>query len=226
MTSDVAEKFVRWFLRFNGYFSIENFIVHDSTRIKNGAIGNITETDLLSVRFPNTKEIIDNITMEYFLKLIKNQNGRIDVIISESKTGSKDKPNGIWINKNTEAIKYIIRFIGLFKEESIIENVSLSLSNKFTYEDQNVRIRLIMFSEQLNKHYNQNGLSYILYNEIVNFFVHQRNCWQENDIGIRSIHYQWDTLINDIYVISNDINKSKSVRVKDICHLLELKVKA
>lgn len=44
-----AEEFIRWYLRFNGYFSIENFVVHaadNPKRIKEGVVPQDTECDL------------------------------------------------------------------------------------------------------------------------------------------------------------------------------------
>lgn len=49
---DNFETFVRWYLRFNGYFTIENFIVHDPRRLWKQTIGNQTELDTLAIRLP------------------------------------------------------------------------------------------------------------------------------------------------------------------------------
>jgi hypothetical protein len=53
------ETFVTWYLRFNGYFTVPNFVIHagdDPTRISGGAIGPRTEVDTIAVRLPFSRE--------------------------------------------------------------------------------------------------------------------------------------------------------------------------
>ena len=69
-----GEMFVRWYLRFNGYFSIENFVVHDAgsqPRITRGGgkIPQRTECDLLGVRLPYSKEVVPQLCMADHLEL-------------------------------------------------------------------------------------------------------------------------------------------------------------
>ena len=51
--ADNYETLVRWYLRFNGYFTVESFIVHEATNQRNQQGG---ETDVLGVRFPFSQE--------------------------------------------------------------------------------------------------------------------------------------------------------------------------
>jgi len=37
--ADNYERFVRWYLRFNGYFTVENFYVHNPTKVWQDRIG-------------------------------------------------------------------------------------------------------------------------------------------------------------------------------------------
>lgn len=63
--ADKHERFVASYLRLNGYFTVPNFIVHagdDPTRISAGQVGNYTETDILGVRLPHSREITGNLT--------------------------------------------------------------------------------------------------------------------------------------------------------------------
>jgi hypothetical protein len=40
---DNFERFVRWYLRFNGYFTSENFYVHNPDKVFLGNVGNDTD---------------------------------------------------------------------------------------------------------------------------------------------------------------------------------------
>jgi hypothetical protein len=61
---DRVTEFVRWYLRFNGYFSIEAFVVHAADKDKKfGTIPQHTECDLLSIRLPYSRELSADLCM-------------------------------------------------------------------------------------------------------------------------------------------------------------------
>jgi hypothetical protein len=53
MEVDPYELLVRWYLRFNGYLGVENFVVHQTVEGGNVQVG---EDDILAIRFPNSRE--------------------------------------------------------------------------------------------------------------------------------------------------------------------------
>jgi hypothetical protein len=55
---DNYEVFVRWYLRFNGYFTIENFIVHgaDTEPFRGEYVTAKTEVDTIAIRLPHSRE--------------------------------------------------------------------------------------------------------------------------------------------------------------------------
>jgi hypothetical protein len=56
------EKFVRWYLRFNGYLTVQNFVIHEP---QNGKVPEGAEFDVAAVRFPYSREQVQQ-------KLIQN----------------------------------------------------------------------------------------------------------------------------------------------------------
>jgi hypothetical protein len=222
MTS-LYEKFVSWYLRFNGYFTIDNFVVHaadDEHRIHNGIIAPYTETDTIAIRMPYSVEIAGNLRIANHDLLVENQNERYDAVIAEAKSGHSNRPNPSWRNRNLISIKYIVRFLGLY-EESMIENVSNEISSHYTYEDGESRIRYIIFANEPNQHYLDQGVKYITYSQITQFLVEVRGqCWVESGIGVSSIHYQWDEQINQVFEIANDFRKSIEERKSAILDFL------
>ncbi len=216
------ETLVRWYLRFNGYFTIENFIIHagdDLDRITSqGIVGNYTETDVLGIRMPYSHEISGRLYIANHPPLVNGSEYRHDVVIGEAKSGKTNNPNLVWRRKNNlDAIEYLIRFIGLFPENQKIECVASKLLNNYLYDEQNIRFRYIIFAEEVNQEWQSRGVTYITYDEIFEFLVTVRGqSWVNANIGVASVHYQWDPLINQIFTIANDMNLSDVERIRRI----------
>lgn len=99
-----SEILARYYLRFNGYFCVENFIVHagdDPTKISGQVIGNHTETDILAVRHRNSMEVSGNLQIQNDPLLSDDSNSKIDFLVVEVKTGNENAPNKIWRTKET-----------------------------------------------------------------------------------------------------------------------------
>lgn len=138
----------KWYLRFNGYFTIESFYIHaadDPTRISKETISNYTEIDLLGIRMPFNSEVTGELTIQNDNSLVLN--GKIDLIIAECKSGNEAGLNHFWKNPNIQRIEYILRFVGLFNDNNLIAKASESLAANLKYEDTNVRIRILGISK-------------------------------------------------------------------------------
>jgi len=73
-----TEKLVYWYLRLNGFLTIENFVVHpDQGRDQR------TDVDILGTRFPYRSELLKN-SMKDDKKVILNEN-KIVIILGEVK---------------------------------------------------------------------------------------------------------------------------------------------
>ncbi len=209
--STIYEKFTSWYLRFNGYFTVDNFVVHaadDPTRISNGIIAPHTETDSIAIRMPYSAEIAGNLKIANHDMLVKDQNGRFDIVIAEAKSGNDNKPNPVWRDKIIAPIRYVIRFVGLYDTYQL-DHVTDDFAAHYCYEDEKTRIRYIVFANKPNQHYLAQGVKYITFSEIVNFLVEVRGqCWIESGIGVASVHYQWDEQINKVFEIANDVERT------------------
>lgn len=209
MNSNSAEILAKWYLRFNGYFIVDNFIVHagdDESRISKTIIGNHTETDILAIRHKFSKEITGALHIQNDPKIICDKDSKIDFIIAEVKTGNQDKPNKLWIEKRIPVIEYILRFAGFIETEDEISKIANELANAGTYhsDDLSFSIRLVLISEN-SPNKNWQHLTNILFTDIVDFLVDVRGqCWVTENIGTASIHYQWDDLIVNIFSIANN----------------------
>jgi len=203
------EELVKVFLRLNGYFLVDNFIVHngeaDLTDCREKIIPQLTETDLLGMRMPFQIENTGDLTIANYEKLILD-NGLIDLVIIESKTGKENRPNSTWKSiEKIENIKYLIRFFGITNSIEEIDKISTCLLTNYNCNWNNYSIRYIIVAESVNTHYSEKGITYIPIEEILDFIVQIRGeCWINKNMGIASHHSQWNPFMNRIFEIAND----------------------
>lgn len=223
MVPDAYERFVAAYLRLNGYFTVPNFIVHaagDPSRISDGQVGNFTETDVIAVRMPYSQEITGKLRIANDPLLVGGAAERIDVVIAEVKSGNQNNPNSVWREmKANEAIRYIVRFIGLHPEAEI-ERVATALATNFRLEEARCRIRYVLFCSEVNRHYREKGVSHITFAQMISFILHERGqCWIEENIGVASVHNQWDDFLVRIFAIANSDSTTEE-RTRQINALL------
>ena len=224
--TDPYETFVRWYLRFNGYFSVENFVIHEPV---NGVIPQGGEIDILAVRFPyqletpgfqihNDERIIDEEAAA---------NKFTDIIIAEVKGGKRQNLNDIWIKPDPDDIyshrlEYLISWIGIFPDEGAISHVVEELRTKYRSQVGLNLFRLILFNHNKSKKFEELGIQQVTFEEIADFFVTVRSpSWQGRGLGVRSAHDQWDPLIKEIWKIGDPENKVEDeVKIHKVLGLL------
>ncbi len=218
------ELFIKWYLRLNGYFTVDNFIIHaadDIKRISNGTVGNYTDIDVLGIRMPYHIEQSGDLKIMNDEQLLCTE--KIDIIIGECKTGQQNSLNNVWQNGNVKAIEYLIKFCGVYKDENKIKQVASALAKNLQYEDDLIRFRVILFSQKAsNDKPLSNKPKNILCSDVINFLLRIRGeCWVTNGIGIKSIHDSWDSLIKSIFQIANDNKASLKQKEKSIYEILQ-----
>jgi len=208
---DCFEELTRWYLRFNGYLSIENFIIHepapDAETVPQGA-----EIDTVAVRFPFSREVIsaghekDVIRHELLEPIARDS---IECVIAEVKGGNRVRLNSIWRDDDDhpdlslERLKYLIRWLGCFPDEETITSVASRLQRDRRAEDGNYSLRLILFTWRATPQGLPQGIAVITFEQIMRFIVRSRaNSWLELGIGTRSRHPQWSELVNGLWAIA------------------------
>jgi hypothetical protein len=222
--ADAYETLVRWYLRFNGYLSVENFIVHepvDEGNIQGG------ETDIIGVRFPYSHEDV-GFPIVNDCRLFDEEvavNSLIDFVIAEVKTSRRSNLNKIWTENEeiyVDKVAYMIRWMGFLSDERAIHNLAQELKAGFRGRERNYLVRLIYFTRKHQRFVSDQGIPQITIREILDFFFKIRTpSYQQNNLGVRSPHDQWEPLIKDIWsigdpTISEDydtkLNSSLSIR--------------
>lgn len=218
------EQFIKSYLRLNGYFTFDNFIVlaaDDPKRISDGQVGNYTETDVLALRLPHSHEKTGALQIANDPILTNVAAGRPDLLIAEVKSGDANKPNKVWRDGYIPAIEYVVRFFGICADEVEIREVATNLARSFKYERDQFRFRYIVFADSANEHYVKKGVRCITFDHVIDFLVDVRGQrWVQADIGVASLHSQWDNLLIDVFDVANDQSLSSKERKYRIAVML------
>jgi hypothetical protein len=200
-TVDTPELVIRWYLRFNGYLSIENFIVHEPL---DGGIAQGTESDILAVRFPYSAES-PGFRIENDLNLLDREaieNQLVDFLIAEVKGGKRTEAiNSLWRPPATDTklqrVEYILRWLGPLSDCEAVKRVARALQERNRCLEAGNLFRVVRFGRESLR-----GATYkqITLREVASFFVRTRaSCWQANALGVRSPHDQWHPIIRKLW---------------------------
>lgn len=204
MDVDPYELLVRWYLRFNGFLSIENFVLHDIVPGGNVQVG---ETDILAVRFPHSRED-KGFPVQNDPALLDGAaaNGHpIDFVIAEVKGGQNAALNKIWrppaSSLKVERVSYLIRWLGPVSDDQTIEQIATTLQAAHRAQNGQFVFRVVMFAQK-----RQNGLTLnqITFRDIADFLVRVRvPSWENHGFGSRSPHNQWHPFIKQIWKVAD-----------------------
>ena len=178
-----AEDLAYWYLRLNGFLTIKNFVLHPDQ-----GSDPRTEFDILGVRFPDRKELPTKpMDDDQIFTKIKD---KPYIVISEATT-STCKLNPCWEEKDKKIYYMVLKAIGTFKEDEIIEKVAQGLYCDGTYEDGQYYVSLLCIGkEQSEKVKEQHEkINQITWDYVLKF-IHER--FDKFNVQ-KSCHCQWDT---------------------------------
>jgi hypothetical protein len=202
------EILVRWYLRFNGYFGVENFILHEPTA---KGIAPEGEFDILAVRFPFSQERagfkIQN--DERLVDQEASEKGVVDFVIAEVKSGKHASLNKLWRQPDPDGekrrrLKYLVQWLGPLQDQSTIERVAAALQARQRHIEGGYQFRLVYFCKRTTTKAVPQHVPRITFEDIARFMVGVRSpCWKCNGFGARSAHDQWHPLIKEIWKIAD-----------------------
>lgn len=183
-----SEQLAYWYLRFNGFLTIPNFVVHPD-RGSNQA----TDVDILAVRFPYRGENLANPMQdeEYFASIKE----KLYIAIAEVKSTVCDL-NRPWTDPKRQNMLRIIRALGAFPEaESNL--VSKSLYKHGVYSNQLYYVSFLCLGRERNPDVTQKYplVPQILWTDVLRF-IHKR--FHEYRRQKKS-HPQWDQVGCDLW---------------------------
>lgn len=220
------EKFVRWYLRFNGYLTVENFVIHEP---KNGHIPEGAEFDTLAVRFPYSREQVQEKLIQNDPRLGDTEASKdklIDFVIAEVKSGKKNTLNKIWRpngeEQKVQRVAYLLRWLGALNTEKEIAELARQLQKNLRARHGSFLFRVVYFSQANTEQAVPAIVPQITFREIAEFVVDLRTpCWAQFNMGVKSLHGQWDEMIREIWDIGNpQMAGSDSDKVEAILQLV------
>jgi hypothetical protein len=179
-----SEKVASWYLRLNGFMTVDNFILHDEPSQR-------TDADIYGVRFPFRKEL----DMEDDA-LFRIQTKPLFVMAEVKGFGGECTLNGPWTNKTKQNMQYLLKAIGVFKL-SEIDEAAEALYENCVYEDDERKVQLIVIGSRRNVSYDKERpeLPQILFPDLL-AFMHRR--FREFRM-LKSDHKQWDEVGRFLY---------------------------
>jgi hypothetical protein len=224
--ADIYETLVRWYLRFNGYASVENFVINETSA---DGVLQAGENDILAVRFPYSVEA-PGFKLRNDPRLVsQSTRATVDFVIAEVKGGHRASINAVWrpsgdITRKRALVAYVIRWLGPLKTTSAIDQVSADLQSRFIGRHGRYSFRLVLFAHRVPRAARDLDIPTITFHQIAEFIVNDRaGCWTDHGIGVRSPHNQWDRDINAIWRLAEPNGSPAHQRVDAIITYLQKK---
>lgn len=142
------ERVAYWYFRLNGFFQIENFVVHPERRGSQR-----TDADLLAVRFPfRAERLFDNPNdvMADDQQGLKLSPDLIDAVIAEVKTNQPCTLNGPWTKQEHQNVHRALAAMGCIPADHIKQAAEDIYRAGAHVSTNGVRIRLIAVGRENN----------------------------------------------------------------------------
>jgi hypothetical protein len=161
MARPTPEKLGYWYLRLNGFMTMESFVLHSDSRREPGQR---TDADIYGVRFPFRRELTlaDDI-------LFQIQAEKPMFIIGEIKRG-ECALNGPWTDPSKRNMQYLLQAIGSFEAHQV-ENIATALYENLSCEDSSCNIQMVTIGSSEIQEYRQTrpALPQLLFSTMLSF---------------------------------------------------------
>lgn len=195
MTILTTERVAYWYFRLNGFFQIENFIVHSS-----GSSGQRTDADLLAVRFPYRKELDrdSDCPMQDDRTTLQLEPSKIQIMIVEVKTNQPCTLNGPWSASEKENVQRVLDAIGCLEDD--VELAADAIYKRGSYSDDKLSIRLVAVGRDLNGELASRfeNVIQLTWNHVLEFIWERFTKFERQKTDIE----QWDEVGKELHTLS------------------------
>ena len=196
MAANRFELLATWYLRFNGYFTVPDFVVHKDYRNRPGG----TDADVLAVRFPHSCEYQRRFEFDHDPDLV-TADKKIDLVICEVKKGLCDL-NEPWLTAERRNVEYVLRWMGFEVDEGKIARIAGELYSRGICETAgsgcSVRFVAIGGTENPDLKERMPSVSQILHMDVIQFLRRRFTT------GCEGISRQnWDTAVVEFANLCN-----------------------
>jgi len=197
------EKLVALYLRLNGYFIIENFIIHPQHKGPQRG-----EVDVFGVRFPDQAEKVGERTMPNDPKLVQPGHNCVDVVFADVKSRRRPGSNKTW--RKEGVLEYVLRFVGFTTDDEELSRVTESLRKhrNAKSQDNKFSFRIVGFSERRSR---TSNVPVIRLDDVLQWIVDERfKHWAQ----VKTQRDQWAMSLQD-YLLSA-VGAGRGVSLEDI----------
>ncbi len=175
------EQLAYWYLRLNGFLTIQNFIVHPDSGNEQR-----TDADVLGVRFPYRAELKPN-PMADDVPFAKVANKPF-IVMAEVKK-SVCNLNGPWKDPQKENLQRVLRAVGAFPEHDI-ETVAEAIYTSGTFSNSAYHLSLACFGKSVNAEIGKNypNVPQVLWDGVLAFIYKRFRAYRDQ----KESHGQWD----------------------------------
>ena len=181
------ERLACWYLRLNGFLSIENFIVHNE-----GGRAQRTDLDLVALRFPNRREALrgyaDDAEWMADDRRFRDKTNPFAAFVEV--TTKQCKLNGAWTDRAKANVPRAIRALGVFSTPQEVEEASEKIYTAGRYASDKIELGLISIGESPNPDLSAQlrNVMQIVWSEITGFIFDRFAAFER----IKEEHSQWD----------------------------------
>jgi hypothetical protein len=134
-----SDRLAYWYLRFNGFLLLENFIVHPDHGARQR-----TDVDLLGVRFRHRQELLDDPMQDD--PTVSECDTPCNLVIVEVKRG-RCSLNGPWTDPLKENMQRVLHALGCLKPKTVNKAAEAIYTNGW-YRDGVATVRLFAFGNE------------------------------------------------------------------------------
>ena len=176
-----SEQLAYWYLRLNGFLTIQNFIVHPDR-----GSGQRTDADICGVRFPDRAELRPSPMIDD--KSFTRIKTKPYLIIAEVKRGICSL-NGPWTEPEKENLQRVLRAIGAFPENKV-EIVAKAIYTTGVFSNNVYHFTLACFGGTANSDISKNfpDVPQILWDRVLAFIYRRFRKYRHQ----KASHGQWD----------------------------------
>ena len=200
-----AEQLAYWFLRLNGFLTIQNFIVHPNIGSEQR-----TDADILGVRYPYRAELSPNPMVDD--ELFTHVKEKAFIIIAEVKRGLCDL-NGPWKTPEKKNLQRVLRAIGAFPE-SDVNSVAQAIYTRGVFSNGTCHLTLACFGGETNHEISRKfpDVPQVLWEAVLRFIYVRFRSYRDQ----KASHGQWNEAGRGLWdcVWQNETQETFKDRVK------------
>lgn len=174
-----AEELAYWYLRLNGFFPINNYVLHPDDTDENSH----ADSDILAVKMPHTKETVGlRVRRDYSQELLDIVDGGIRIIgvICEVKGGSTRFSTRNISNRNR--IESQVKRLGFFQDDQMTLVINRLMRNSY-YENENFKVCKVIICREDNRTRIPNTWNRISLEVIIRYIIRNRLARHPQKVG-------------------------------------------